>query len=244
METSHPKRNPEHHPEHHPEHNPKHRHPRPALTWDFEMSLSMNAAVVAGVDEVGRGCLAGPVYAAAVVLGKRELWSQLNDSKKLTKLQREQLYRAITTEALGFAVASASVTEIDRLNILHASRLAMARAVLSLQEQLGDALTLVLVDGQYEPLWPVAAPVRARAVVGGDAQCPSIAAASIVAKVERDAYMCRLAERLPGYGFEHNVGYGTAEHLSALKALGPTIHHRRSFGPVAEFYQTGLSFYG
>jgi ribonuclease HII len=185
---------------------------------------------VAGVDEVGRGPLAGPVVAAAVVFPAgvpRRLARLLDDSKKLSPQRREEAFAALrTSDAAEIALGAASVAEIAQLNILHAALLAMCRAV----GRLGAAPELVLVDGDRPP--PMPHPVRC--VVGGDATCLSIAAASIVAKVCRDRLMTRLAARYPDYCWEDNAGYGTARHLAALRQHGPTPHHRRSFRPVAQ----------
>lgn len=182
------------------------------------------AAYVCGVDETGRGPLAGPVYAAAVVLHSRRPIEGLADSKQLTALQRETLAIEIRSRALAWAVASASVEEIDSFNILRASLLAMRRAVL----QLGLVPGRVLVDGIHCPEVPC--PVKA--IVRGDAKVKSISAASILAKVERDAEMLRLHQRYPHYGFDQHKGYPTEEHFAALKAHGPCEIHRRSFAPV------------
>jgi ribonuclease HII len=184
---------------------------------------------VAGVDEAGRGPLAGPVVAAAVVLGRRvprKLAGMLDDSKKLTAEQRLAAYLALRASTAEIGVGAASVAEILRLNILHASMLAMRRAV----ARLGMAPDLALVDGNYPPKLNCAV----RCVVGGDALCLSIAAASIVAKVVRDRAMTRLAARFPGYGWETNVGYATTVHREALTRLGATRHHREMFGSVAQ----------
>jgi len=185
---------------------------------------------VAGVDEVGRGPLAGPVVAAAVMFARRPsraLAAMLDDSKKLSAEAREAAYAALhACPGIGIAVAAASVAEIKRLNILHASMLAMSRAVL----RLPHPPELVLVDGNRCP--PLACP--SEAVIGGDAACLSIAAASIVAKVLRDRLMTRLALRFPGYGWERNAGYGTAAHREALHAFGITPHHREAFGSVRQ----------
>ncbi len=179
---------------------------------------------VCGVDEAGRGPLAGPVTAAAVVLDPGAIPDGLNDSKKLTAARREALYRDILACA-EVAVGHASVAEIDDMNILRASHLAMRRAV----EGLPVAPDLALIDGNLVPggLRPQAVPL-----VGGDARSLSIAAASIVAKVCRDRIMVDLAQQHPGYGWERNAGYPTRAHLDALRHLGATPHHRRSFAPV------------
>jgi ribonuclease HII len=183
---------------------------------------------VAGIDEAGRGPLAGPVVAAAVVFtaGVPDwLAAQLDDSKLLTAEQRESAYTALMSFGTAeIAIGAASVRDIERLNILHASLLAMGRAVL----RLPVPPDIALVDGNRPP--PLACPVRC--VVGGDALCLSIAAASIVAKVVRDRTMARLACRFPGYGWERNAGYPTHDHRAALKQLGPTPHHRAAFGTV------------
>jgi ribonuclease HII len=182
---------------------------------------------VAGVDEVGRGPLAGPVVVAAVIL--RRPLAGLADSKQLSEARRRELDAAIRANA-HVALAAASVAEIERFNILGATMLAMRRAVL----RLGVRPCLVLVDGNRAPQLDL--PVRC--VVGGDATVPEISAASIVAKVARDALMVRLARRHPGYGWERNAGYGTPEHLAALHRLGVNCHHRKSFAPCALIVRT------
>ena len=185
---------------------------------------------VAGIDEVGRGPLAGPVVAAAVVFPTgvpRKLAAMLDDSKKLSAEQRLAAFAALRGSGRAeIAVGAASVAEIDRLNILRAALLAMSRAVARLPA-LPD---LALVDGNMPP--PLTCPVRC--VVGGDARCLSIAAASIVAKVVRDRAMVRLAARWPGYGWETNAGYATEFHRKALRRLGATRHHRPAFFSVAQ----------
>ncbi len=177
-----------------------------------------------GVDEAGRGPLAGPVYAAAVILDAALPVAGLADSKTLTPRQREALALEIRTRAIAWAVASASVEEIDTLNILQASLLAMRRAV----EQLAVKPGQVLVDGLHRPR--LAVPVRA--IVRGDATVPEIAAASILAKVARDREMLALHQRHPQYGFDRHKGYPTSAHLAALRAHGASAVHRRSFAPV------------
>jgi ribonuclease HII len=185
---------------------------------------------VAGVDEAGRGPLAGPVVAAAVVFPAgvpRRLAGLLDDSKNLTAAERATAYAALLAcRHVEIAVGAASVTEITRLNILHAAMLAMRRAV----ARLPAAPDLALVDGNYPP--PLGCAVRC--VVGGDARCLSIAAASIVAKVVRDRAMARLAPRFPDYGWDSNAGYATATHRDALLRLGATRHHRPTFASVAQ----------
>ena len=188
--------------------------------------------MVCGVDEAGRGPLAGPVVAAAVILDRRRfrgaLRRDLDDSKALSRELRESCYDALLAAArLGLVrigVGAASVCEIDRINILRASLVAMGRAVAAL----GMAPDLALVDGNIAP----ALPCPVKTVVKGDALSFSIAAASVVAKVTRDRIMHALAGRYPGYGWETNVGYSTAEHFAGIGRLGVTPHHRRSFEPV------------
>lgn len=178
----------------------------------------------AGCDEVGRGPLAGDVVAAAVILGS-SIPEGLNDSKKLTERKRERLFDEIKTSALAWSIGRASIEEIDSLNILHASLLAMKRAV----ESLSPVPEHVLVDGNKLPNWEFSA----EAIVGGDGSIPCISAASILAKVTRDREMISLDEEYPGYGFAKHKGYPTAQHLDALARLGVSPIHRRSFGPVA-----------
>lgn len=193
--------------------------------FSFETAaLARGAGPVAGVDEVGRGPLAGPVTAAAVVLCRGSLPPGLNDSKKLTPARREALVEWITANC-DWAVAHVGVAEIDRLNIYHASHLAMCRAVAGLRNRPGH----VLVDGNRVPR---DLGLSAEAVVKGDARCLSIAAASILAKVLRDRIMVGLAQQHPGYGWEANAGYPTPAHRQALLDLGVTPYHRRSFKPV------------
>lgn len=187
--------------------------------------------LVAGIDEAGRGPLAGPVYAAAVILDPARRIRGLRDSKVLTAERREVLAVEIRERALAWAIASADVREIDTLNILRATLLAMRRAVEALPLQPVEAL----VDGNQCPT--LACPVHA--IVKGDRDVASISAASILAKTARDALLQELDAQYPHYGFAHNKGYGTAEHLAALDRYGPCPIHRRSFAPVA---QLSLSF--
>lgn len=189
------------------------------MPWD-------TPGLLAGVDEAGRGPLAGPVFAAAVILDELRPIRGLADSKKLSALRREQLHDQILAKALCCSVAQASVDEIDRLNILQATLLAMQRAVQGLRLKPAR----VLVDGNRLP----ALDVMAEAVVGGDARVAAISAASILAKVTRDRWCGELHQRYPVYGFAAHKGYGTAQHMQALRAHGPCPEHRRSFAPVAQ----------
>jgi ribonuclease HII len=192
----------------------------------------MGKWLVCGVDEAGRGPLAGPVYAAAVILDPARRVNGLADSKVLTAERREVLAGRIKQRAIAWAVAQASVEEIDRINILRASLLAMRRAVEALKTQPHEAW----VDGQMCPDLAC----RSRAIVDGDAKHKMISAASILAKTARDAEMCALHERYPQYGFHQHKGYSTPEHLNALRLLGPCDVHRRSFDPVRVFFQKDL----
>jgi len=180
---------------------------------------------IAGLDEAGRGCLFGPVYAAAVILSPRRKIPGLCDSKLLEPEERERLAGLIREKAVAWAVASVSAEEIDRINIYQASRLAMKRAL----EQLDPPADYLLVDALE-----LDAGVPQEALIKGDMRCLSIAAASILAKVERDACMRRFDRLYPGYGLARHKGYGTREHLDALARLGATPEHRRSFAPVRE----------
>ena len=185
---------------------------------------------LAGVDEAGRGPLAGPVVVAAVILDRHCVPPGINDSKRVTRRQRDSLFLALRASA-AIGIGAASVAEIDAHNILAATILAMQRAV----ARLPLTPALVLIDGNRAPA--LACP--AETVVKGDSRSLSIAAASIVAKVVRDRAMTRLAAVYPGFGWEHNAGYGTKEHLESLSRLGPTAHHRRSFAPVRELLAGG-----
>ena len=186
----------------------------------------MPQGLVAGVDEAGRGPLAGPVVVAAVILDERQPIAGLADSKKLTALRRERLFDEIRAKALCCSVAEASVEEIDRLNILQATLLAMRRAVQGLRLKPG----LVLVDGNRLPVLDI----PAEAIVKGDALVPAISAASILAKVHRDRWCAEVHTQYPEYGFDAHKGYGTAAHLQALRAHGASPLHRRFFAPVAQ----------
>jgi ribonuclease HII len=187
--------------------------------------------LVAGVDEAGRGPLAGPVVAAAVILDDLHPIVGLADSKKLTAARREALFDEIRAKALCCSIAEASVEEIDRLNILQATLLAMRRAVLGLRLK----PKMVLVDGNRLPTLDM----PAEAIVKGDALVPAISAASILAKVHRDRWCVQVDEIYPQYGFAGHKGYGTAVHMAALREHGACIHHRRSFAPVAKVLTGG-----
>jgi ribonuclease HII len=189
------------------------------LVWSVE-------GLVAGVDEAGRGPLAGPVVAGAVILDERKPIRGLADSKKLSAKRREALFDEIRAKALCCSIAQASVLEIDTLNILQATLLAMRRAVLGLRLP----PKLVLVDGNRLPVLEM----RAEAIVKGDATVPAISAASILAKVSRDRWCADYHQLFPQYGFDQHKGYGTADHLAALRQHGPCPEHRRTFRPVTE----------
>ncbi|MDG4601539.1 MAG: ribonuclease HII [Defluviicoccus sp.] len=195
---------------------------------DFTLEEEVGG-IVAGIDEAGRGPLAGPVVAAAVIIDRARLsprlLAQIDDSKRLSRARREAVFEALADVA-HIGIGQADVDEIDRINILQASLLAMRRAVAQLRVQPETAL----IDGNRAPELSC----RSRCVVGGDRLSVSIAAASIVAKVTRDRLITELARLYPGYGWERNAGYGTREHLDALQILGITPEHRRSFRPVSD----------
>jgi ribonuclease HII len=187
--------------------------------------------LVCGADEAGRGPLAGPVVAAAVILDPGRPIDGLRDSKQLAPARREALARAIRGRATAWAVAEASVQEVDRLNVLQASLLAMRRAI----ELLDPAAEIALIDGNRLPRLRI----EARAIVGGDALEPAISAASILAKQHRDRLMAELDRVFPGYGFAEHAGYPTPRHLERLRELGPCAAHRRSFAPVRALLDAG-----
>jgi len=191
----------------------------------FELEDQTALDLVCGIDEAGRGPLAGPVVAAAVLLDRENFPEGLNDSKKLTELRREKLYEELL-ECAQVGVGIADVAEIDTINILQASLLAMARAF----EALPVLTKFALIDGIHAPKIEC----KTACVKGGDGKSLSIAAASIIAKVSRDRYMRALSLDYPGYGWDSNKGYGSAQHLAALKYLGVTPHHRATFAPVRE----------
>ncbi|MBK7052600.1 MAG: ribonuclease HII [Rhodoferax sp.] len=198
---------------------------KPAARLPVELNWSISG-LMAGVDEAGRGPLAGPVMAAAVILDDRQPIKGLADSKKLTAKQREKLFDEIRAKALCCSVAQASVEEIDQLNILQATLLAMRRAV----DGLRLPPKLVLVDGNRLP----ALTMQAKAIVKGDSLVPAISAASILAKVSRDRWCAEYDLQFPQYGFARHKGYGTAAHLAALAEHGACPEHRKTFRPVAE----------
>ena len=198
-----------------------------AMTPDFTFERAAQAqgySRIAGIDEVGRGPLAGPVTAAAVVLDRENIPEGLNDSKKLTKKARTRLYDEIMQVA-DVSIAHATVEEIDEHNILRASHLAMLRAL----EGLKTPADFALIDGNMIPRGLV---LPSQTIVKGDSLSQSISAASIMAKICRDCVMLSLAQQHPGYGWETNMGYGSKKHMEALQKLGATPHHRRSFKPV------------
>ena len=202
----------------------------------FTISLS-DAKVICGTDEAGRGPLAGEVYAAAVILDVAQPIAGLNDSKKLSAKKREQLFDEIKQKSIAWCIATASVGEIDELNILQASMLVMTRAVqgLSLKPD------WVWVDGNHFPKGLLTQGYTGQALVQGDALEACISAASILAKVARDASLMQLHEAYPQYGFAQHKGYPTAQHLQALKAHGVTPHHRTSFAPVRDIIAASAS---
>lgn len=192
------------------------------LTWDIENTwYDAGSELVCGCDEAGRGPLAGPVFAAAVILPKGLVIEGLDDSKKLKESKREELYDIIRREAVDFAVAHAEVYEIEAINILNASMLAMRRAIAALRKTPG----LALIDGNIARDFQI----KAVPVVKGDAKSPSIAAASILAKVERDRYCAEMDRFYPGYNFTKNKGYATKQHKAAILKNGPAPVHRKSF---------------
>ncbi|MBP3484846.1 MAG: ribonuclease HII [Oscillospiraceae bacterium] len=190
--------------------------------WELENEIyDSGVSLICGVDEAGRGPLAGPVCAAAVILPRNTEIAGLNDSKKLSEKNREKLYDEICEKAVSFGIAFATVEEIEQLNILNAAMLAMNRAIAQLEPQ----PELALIDGNRSS----AIEINSRCVIKGDAKCADIAAASILAKVTRDRYMLEMAEKYPEYHFERHKGYGTKLHYEALREYGPCEIHRPSF---------------
>ena len=203
--------------------------------FSLEESLGLStSAVIVGVDEVGRGPLAGPVTAAAVFVDRQKITSDLltkiDDSKKIAQNKRATISKQIESIAI-IGIGWASSGEIDQLNILEATMLAMQRAIFSLQKQIILDPDYILIDGNKVPRLDF----PSKAIVRGDEKSLSIAAASIVAKSKRDAFMASLSKLYPGYGWEKNAGYGTREHLAAIEREGITVHHKRSFKPIAKY---------
>ena len=206
-------------------------------TFDFEKKYT---GLIAGTDEAGRGPWVGPVVAAAVcfpnLIIPQTLADELNDSKKLSAKKREKLFPLIYESGAFVGVGQASAEEIDSLNILQASFLAMRRALDEI-EQKGHSLDFVLIDGNRKPAdWKW----QTQEIIGGDGKSLSIAAASIIAKVTRDRMLCELAKEYPAYGWDKNAGYGTAEHIKALKEFGVTPYHRKSYAPIKALLQDAL----
>ena len=190
----------------------------------------MSTVWICGVDEAGRGPLVGSVVAGAVVLDPNQLIIGLRDSKKLSPARREQLYAEIMQKARAWGIGQASPSEIDTLNILQATMLAMRRAIEALSERLGEWPSKALIDGNRCPILPIAS----EAIIKGDAKEPAISAASIIAKVTRDQQMQALHTQYPQYGFNQHMGYPTEAHMQALKQYGPCEEHRRTFAPVRD----------
>ncbi len=200
----------------------------------YEQKLRMeNISLIAGIDEVGRGPLAGPVVAAAVVLPENFKLLGLTDSKKITKKNRETFYETITTEAVSIGIGVVSAEEIDRVNIYEATKIAMQRAI----NELSVTPEHLLIDAMQLPIT-----IEQTSIIKGDSKSISIAASSIIAKVTRDRYMERLAEQLPHYGFDKHMGYGTVEHLNAIDQHGICVEHRKSFAPIRERCFTNTLF--
>ena len=190
----------------------------------------MSTVWICGVDEAGRGPLVGSVVAGAVVLDPNQPIIGLRDSKKLSPARREQLYAEIMQKARAWGIGQASPNEIDTLNILQATMLAMRRAIEALSERLGEWPSKALIDGNRCPILPIAS----EAIIKGDAKEPAISAASIIAKVTRDQQMQALHTQYPQYGFNQHMGYPTEAHMQALKQYGPCEEHRRTFAPVRD----------
>lgn len=212
----------------------------PARGARFDRRLARRRGLIelAGVDEVGRGCLAGPVVVAAVLVPAGLRLEGVRDSKALSAAARERLFARLRTSPITWAAVCVDAATVDELNVLGASLWGMQRAVDRLESRVGRPIGHVLVDGDRLPRTLEG---RATAIVKGDARSQCVGAASVVAKVARDRLMRAWARRLPGYGFERNVGYPTADHLEALRRLGPTRLHRRSFAPVAKVAAQGRS---
>jgi ribonuclease HII len=209
--------------------------PLPAITAHIADGKGTKQMLVAGVDEAGRGPLAGPVVIAAVILDIQRPIVGLDDSKKLTEAKREELFPLIVERALAYSVVVIEREEIDRINIFQATMVGMARAV----RDLVPSATEALIDGNH---LPKDLPCPGRAIIDGDALEPAISAASILAKVSRDRLMVAMDAQFPGYGFAAHKGYSTPGHLAALQRLGPCIEHRRSFAPVKLLLDQGQLF--
>ena len=195
-------------------------------TKNYRFEIKHLMKILAGVDEVGRGSLIGPVYAAAVILNKTINEKLLKDSKSLTKDQREELDKYIRENSI-WAIGQASIKEIEKINILHASLLAMKRAILKLKKK----PSLILIDGNK---LPDLKNYKLEYVIKGDQKIPSISAASIIAKVSRDRFITKLSKQFNSYGWDTNSGYGTKEHLRAIKKFGITKFHRKTFSPICD----------
>jgi ribonuclease HII len=197
--------------------------------WLFNPSflIYIMKKIIAGVDEVGRGSLIGPVYAAAVILNKSINKKLLKDSKTLSKNKREKLFIYIKKNSI-WALGQASIKEIEKINILHASLLAMKRAIIKLKKK----PSLVLIDGNK---LPILKNYKLKYVIKGDIKIPSISAASIIAKVSRDRFITKLSKQFGNYGWDTNSGYGTKEHLRTIKKFGITKYHRKTFSPISNF---------
>ena len=193
---------------------------------NYRFEIGYIVKILAGVDEVGRGSLIGPVYAAAVILNKSINKKLLKDSKNLTKYKMQELDKYIKKNSI-WAIGQASAKEIEKINILHASLLAMKRAIINLNKK----PSLVLIDGNKLPNLKN---YKLKYVIKGDQKIPSISAASIIAKVSRDRFITKLSKQFNGYGWDTNSGYGTKKHLEAIKKLGITKHHRKTFSPISE----------
>jgi ribonuclease HII len=190
------------------------------MNFSFDLKFGNN---IIGVDEVGRGCLAGPVFAAAIRLDQDNFLKEINDSKKLSILQRMKIFKELTKKC-EYSIGIASVKEIEKFNILQSSLLAMNRAL----KKINIKDHIILVDGNFSP----DKNKNIKTIVKGDQKCVSIAAASIIAKVSRDLFMAKLSIKFPNYNWEKNCGYGTKKHLEAIKKFGITEHHRKTFSPI------------
>jgi ribonuclease HII len=189
---------------------------------NFSFDLKFGNGII-GVDEAGRGCLAGPVFAAAIILDQDNFSKEINDSKKLSIIQRMKIFKELTKKC-EYSIGIASVKEIEKFNILQSSLLAMNRAL----KKINIKNHIILIDGNFSP----DKNKNIKTIVKGDQKCISIAAASIIAKVSRDLFMAKLSIKFPNYNWEKNCGYGTKKHLEAIKEFGITEHHRKTFFPI------------